>query len=193
MSVWKMCKSKSLRTLISDSEEEKRIHICKSKDGNLFDDMSSSVSQLATKVHGARRKGWRDMTSLFSSKHGDRERLTDAPSPSTEHASISKDDPEPDSARSYFWEGLAVQEPTWSSELKGLADSRLWAPRRPTGIRQNDSETEYEGLAIFPRSSSWDVLDSEQNEKRGPHRPRWSKTHRERGEDPADWHWRPIK
>ncbi|XP_027707680.1 ADP-ribosylation factor GTPase-activating protein 1 [Vombatus ursinus] len=40
----------------------------KVKEGKIFDDVSSGVSHLATKVQGVGSKGWRDVTTFFSGK-----------------------------------------------------------------------------------------------------------------------------
>ncbi|XP_051957925.1 ADP-ribosylation factor GTPase-activating protein 1 isoform X4 [Xyrauchen texanus] len=42
----------------------------KVKEGKLFDDMTVSITGLATKVQGAGAKGWKDMTSFFGGKDG---------------------------------------------------------------------------------------------------------------------------
>ncbi|XP_013362920.1 PREDICTED: ADP-ribosylation factor GTPase-activating protein 1 isoform X2 [Chinchilla lanigera] len=47
----------------------------KVKEGRIFEDVSSGVSHLASKVQGAGSKGWRDVTTFFSGKtdeHSDR-------------------------------------------------------------------------------------------------------------------------
>ncbi|XP_040844217.1 ADP-ribosylation factor GTPase-activating protein 1 isoform X8 [Ochotona curzoniae] len=43
----------------------------KVKEGRLLEDMSTGVSQLASKVQGAGSKGWRDVTTFFSGKAED--------------------------------------------------------------------------------------------------------------------------
>ncbi|KAG9353387.1 hypothetical protein JZ751_017982 [Albula glossodonta] len=43
----------------------------KVKDGKLLDEMTTSITELATKVQGAGAKGWKDMTSFFSAKSED--------------------------------------------------------------------------------------------------------------------------
>uniref|UniRef100_A0A5F9DCU2 ARF GTPase activating protein 1 n=1 Tax=Oryctolagus cuniculus TaxID=9986 RepID=A0A5F9DCU2_RABIT len=40
----------------------------KVKEGRIFDDVSSGVSQLASKVQGVSSKGWRDVTTFFSGR-----------------------------------------------------------------------------------------------------------------------------
>ncbi|XP_019492907.1 PREDICTED: ADP-ribosylation factor GTPase-activating protein 1 isoform X1 [Hipposideros armiger] len=43
----------------------------KVKEGKIFDDVTSGVSQLASKVQGVGSKGWRDVTTFFSGKADD--------------------------------------------------------------------------------------------------------------------------
>uniref|UniRef100_A0A480PIC5 ADP-ribosylation factor GTPase-activating protein 1 n=1 Tax=Sus scrofa TaxID=9823 RepID=A0A480PIC5_PIG len=54
----------------------------KVKEGKIFDDVTSGVSQLASKVQGAGSRGWRDVTTFFSGRTEDSsDRWAGSPSP----------------------------------------------------------------------------------------------------------------
>ncbi|XP_064132408.1 ADP-ribosylation factor GTPase-activating protein 1 isoform X2 [Loxodonta africana] len=112
----------------------------KVKEGRILDDMSSGVSQLASKVQGVSSKGWRDMTTFFSGK-------TEEPSDSTPegvgYQNSSGDHVQGSTINQSFWETF------------GSAS----APR----ARQSPSSGSWTGVensAERKSSDSWDIWGS---------------------------------
>ncbi|XP_069809679.1 ADP-ribosylation factor GTPase-activating protein 1 isoform X2 [Dendropsophus ebraccatus] len=117
----------------------------KVKDGRILEDVSSSVSVLAAKVQGASSKGWRDVTSFFSSKSEDN---TEGPH-SGEGYQQGGDGNGGDSYQNAtpgksFWETFGSSE-----ELK-----------KPTKSPSGDSWTFPENATERKSSDSWEVWGS---------------------------------
>ncbi|XP_006167110.3 ADP-ribosylation factor GTPase-activating protein 1 isoform X3 [Tupaia chinensis] len=80
----------------------------KVKEGRLFDDVSSGVSQLASKVQGVGSKGWRDVTTFFSGKA---EGSLDRPPEGHSYQNSSGDGFQSSTIDQSFWETFGSTEP----------------------------------------------------------------------------------
>ncbi|XP_077612974.1 ADP-ribosylation factor GTPase-activating protein 1 isoform X2 [Crocuta crocuta] len=109
----------------------------KVKEGKIFDDVSSGVSQLASK--GAGSRGWRDVTTFFS---GRAEEPSDRPPEGQSYRSSGGDNPQ-NTVDQSFWETF------------GSAD-----PARGHRSPSSDSWTCADASAEKRSSDSWDVWGS---------------------------------
>ncbi|XP_074066561.1 ADP-ribosylation factor GTPase-activating protein 1 isoform X1 [Macrotis lagotis] len=112
----------------------------KVKEGKIFDDVSSGVSHLATKVQGVGSKGWRDVTTFFSGK-------TDQP---------SERPPEGDSYQNSgggHYQNSAIDQNFW--ETFGNSDIPK-THKSPS----SDSWTYADNSTEKKSSDSWDVWGS---------------------------------
>ncbi|CAN0287426.1 uncharacterized protein LOC133347890 isoform X1 [Lethenteron reissneri] len=204
--IWKLYKSKSMKTLVPDREDDARLSTCKPKDGRLLEDVSTSVSQFATKVtrtactallarsltvaiphaahpvQGARLKGWKDVTSLFSAKHSDHERLTETHSPLLERATRAQQDAADNNVGGKeFWNNFGrkprARERSGNQCSPTKGDPPQWPPEadedggndweQQTTQTQRSWGKRREAEGKFLRSSSWDILDSDFGEREG--------------------------
>ncbi|XP_053782952.1 ADP-ribosylation factor GTPase-activating protein 1 isoform X2 [Desmodus rotundus] len=101
----------------------------KVKEGKLFDDVSSGVSQLASKVQGVGSKGWRDVTTFFSGRG---------------------EDPSDRSLEGQGYQNSAIDQSFW--ETFGSTDPAK-AHRSPS----SDSWTCADASAEKRSSDSWDM------------------------------------
>nr|XP_019609045.1 PREDICTED: ADP-ribosylation factor GTPase-activating protein 1 isoform X11 [Rhinolophus sinicus] len=104
----------------------------KVKEGKIFDDVTSGVSQLASKVQGVGSRGWRDVTTFFSGRADD---SSDRPPDGQGYQSSSVDQS--------FWETFGSNDPAK-------------AHRSPS----SDSWTCADASAEKRSSDSWDVWGS---------------------------------
>ncbi|XP_042835876.1 ADP-ribosylation factor GTPase-activating protein 1 isoform X1 [Panthera tigris] len=111
----------------------------KVKEGKIFEDVSSGVSQLASKVQGASSRGWRDVTTFFSGRAED---PSDRPPEGQSYRSGSGDNPQ-NTVDQSFWETF------------GSAD-----PARGHRSPSSDSWTCADASAEKRSSDSWDVWGS---------------------------------
>ncbi|XP_030388880.1 ADP-ribosylation factor GTPase-activating protein 1 isoform X4 [Gopherus evgoodei] len=112
----------------------------KVKEGKMLDEFSMGVSHLATKVQGVGSKGWRDVTTFFSSKSDD----------------LSERPPEGDSYQNSGGEGYqnnAVDQSFW--ETFGNSD-----PPKAHKSPSSDSWTYVDNSTEKKSSDSWDVWGS---------------------------------
>ncbi|XP_036604813.1 ADP-ribosylation factor GTPase-activating protein 1 isoform X2 [Trichosurus vulpecula] len=112
----------------------------KVKEGKIFDDVSSGVSHLATKVQGVGSKGWRDVTTFFSGK-------TDEP---------SERPPEGDSYQNSgggHYQNSAIDQNFW--ETFGNSD----VPKTHKSP-SSDSWTYADNSTEKKSSDSWDIWGS---------------------------------
>uniref|UniRef100_H3BAN8 Chromosome 1 open reading frame 230 n=1 Tax=Latimeria chalumnae TaxID=7897 RepID=H3BAN8_LATCH len=128
--VWKLYKSKVLKTLGSSPEEELK------EETNDFDipeetipaeERSSTVSQIAQKVQTAGAKGWKTVASLFN-KEDDHKLLTNESSVSSnDHPLAVKMEEETNSAKrtSGFWDAFATKWQQTSRLNQNAAPSKL--------------------------------------------------------------------
>ncbi|XP_031807618.1 ADP-ribosylation factor GTPase-activating protein 1 isoform X1 [Sarcophilus harrisii] len=112
----------------------------KVKEGKIFDDVSSGVSHLATKVQGVGSKGWRDVTTFFSGK-------TDEP---------SERPPEGDSYQNSgggHYQNSAIDQNFWET----FGNSELPKTHKSPS---SDSWTYADNSTEKKSSDSWDIWGS---------------------------------
>ncbi|XP_059561039.1 ADP-ribosylation factor GTPase-activating protein 1 isoform X2 [Myotis daubentonii] len=112
----------------------------KVKEGKIFDDVSSGVSQLASKVQGAGSKGWRDVTTFFSGRAED---PADRPLEDQSYQNSGGDNSQNSAIDQSFWEAFGSTDPAK-------------AHRSPS----SDSWTCADASAEKRSSDSWDVWGS---------------------------------
>ncbi|XP_021501379.1 ADP-ribosylation factor GTPase-activating protein 1 isoform X4 [Meriones unguiculatus] len=105
----------------------------KVKEGRIFDDVSSGVSQLASKVQGVGSKGWRDVTTFFSGKAED---TSDRPVEGHSYQNNSGDNSQNSTIDQSFWETFGSAEPPKAKSPS--SDSWTYADAS-TGRRSSDS------------------------------------------------------
>nr|XP_048297289.1 ADP-ribosylation factor GTPase-activating protein 1 isoform X1 [Myodes glareolus] len=105
----------------------------KVKEGRIFDDVSSGVSQLASKVQGVGSKGWRDVTTFFSGKAED---TSDRPFEGHSYQNSSGDNSQNSTIDQSFWETFGSAEPPKAKSPS--SDSWTYADAS-TGRRSSDS------------------------------------------------------
>ncbi|CAI9572840.1 unnamed protein product [Staurois parvus] len=113
----------------------------KVKDGRILEDVSSSVSSLASKVQGVGTKSWKDVTSFFSGKSEDN---TESPIPGEGYQQSTSDSYQNATSGKSFWETFGSSE-----EIK-----------KPTKSPSGDSWTFPENTAERKSSDSWEVWGS---------------------------------
>ncbi|KAM8775810.1 ADP-ribosylation factor GTPase-activating protein 1 isoform 1-T1 [Rhynchonycteris naso] len=112
----------------------------KVKEGKIFDDVSSGVSQLASKVQGVSSKGWRDVTTFFSGRAED---PLDRPPEGQSYQNSGGDNSQNSAIDPSFWETFGGSDPAQ-------------AHRSPS----SDSWTCADASAEKRSSDSWDVWGS---------------------------------
>ncbi|XP_042638721.1 ADP-ribosylation factor GTPase-activating protein 1 [Orycteropus afer afer] len=112
----------------------------KVKEGRILDDVSSGVSQLASKVQGVGSKGWRDVTTFFSGKT---EEPSDRPPEGSGYQQSCGDHGQPGGVDQSFWETFGSAD---ASRARQSPSSNSW-----TCV---DNSTERRS------SDSWDVWGS---------------------------------
>ncbi|KAL6031809.1 hypothetical protein STEG23_030785 [Scotinomys teguina] len=105
----------------------------KVKEGRIFDDVSSGVSQLASKVQGVGSKGWRDVTTFFSGKAED---TSERPLEGHSYQNSSGDNSQNSTIEQSFWETFGSAEPPKAKSPS--SDSWTYADAS-TGRRSSDS------------------------------------------------------
>ncbi|XP_011372441.1 ADP-ribosylation factor GTPase-activating protein 1 [Pteropus vampyrus] len=106
----------------------------KVKEGKIFDEVSSGVSQLASKVQGVGSRGWRDVTTFFSGRADD---PSDRPP-----------------------EGPGCQHSAGDGSQHGAIDQGFWETfgnAEPAQARRSPSS---DGWACAKAADSWDVWGS---------------------------------
>ncbi|XP_062951161.1 ADP-ribosylation factor GTPase-activating protein 1 isoform X3 [Cynocephalus volans] len=122
------------------------------KEGKLFDDVSSGVSQLAFKVQGVSSKGWRDVTTFFSGKAED---PSDRPPESHSYQNSGEDNFQNSTMGQSFWETFGSTEPpravkspssdSWtcadtSTEKRSSDSWEVWGSGSASNKNSNNSE-----------------------------------------------------
>ncbi|XP_029392080.1 ADP-ribosylation factor GTPase-activating protein 1 isoform X1 [Mus pahari] len=105
----------------------------KVKEGRIFDDVSSGVSQLASKVQGVGSKGWRDVTTFFSGKAED---TSDRPLEGHSYQNSSGDNSQNSNIDQSFWETFGNAEPP---KAKSPSSDSWTCADASTGRRSSDS------------------------------------------------------
>ncbi|KAG3263657.1 ADP ribosylation factor GTPase activating protein 1, transcript variant X5 [Ictidomys tridecemlineatus] len=105
----------------------------KVKEGRIFDDVSSGVSQLASKVQGVGSKGWRDVTTFFSGKAED---PSDRPLEGHSYQNSRGDTFASGTIDQSFWETFGSTEPP---KAKSPSSDSWTCADASTGRRSSDS------------------------------------------------------
>ncbi|XP_058033603.1 testis development-related protein [Ahaetulla prasina] len=164
--MWKL--NKSSKVLLDDSPEEEDSHRqetpsppspagtfsaqTKNKDSCLQDEVTSSVSQLATKVQGAGFRGWKEVTSIFN-KDDEQQLLTGCRSPKSKGTNMKLKEDLKSEKKGGFWDSLVIKQNIHSrkpDEIEG------WEPPQiPASDHLNDAEN------TLSDSSSWSGWEDE--------------------------------
>ncbi|XP_012367211.2 ADP-ribosylation factor GTPase-activating protein 1 isoform X1 [Nomascus leucogenys] len=122
----------------------------KVKEGKIFDDVSSGVSQLASKVQGVGSKGWRDVTTFFSGKA---EGPLDSPSEGHSYQNSGPDHFQNSTIDQSFWETFGSAEPT---KARKSPSSDSWTCADTSTERRSSDSWEVWGSASTNRNSNSD-------------------------------------
>ncbi|KAL4690622.1 hypothetical protein H8957_003727 [Semnopithecus entellus] len=122
----------------------------KVKEGKIFDDVSSGVSQLASKVQGVGSKGWRDATTFFSGKA---EGPLDSPSEGHSYQNSGLDHLQNSTIDQSFWETFGSAEPT---KARKSPSSDSWTCADTSTERRSSDSWEVWGSASTNRNSNSD-------------------------------------
>uniref|UniRef100_A0A8C8ZW54 ADP-ribosylation factor GTPase-activating protein 1 n=1 Tax=Prolemur simus TaxID=1328070 RepID=A0A8C8ZW54_PROSS len=126
----------------------------KVKEGRIFDDVSSGVSQLASKVQGVGSKGWRDVTTFFSGKAED---SSDGPPEGHGYQSSGGDNSQSSAIDQSFWESFGSAEP---SRARKSPSSDSWTCADTSTERRSSGSWEVWGSASNHRDSNSDGWES---------------------------------
>ncbi|XP_028674281.1 uncharacterized protein C1orf232 [Erpetoichthys calabaricus] len=114
-SVWKIYKSKVLKTFTDQEEEEEEETTAPEEEQTAVtpsqaEDGSSTMSQLAKKMQGAGAKGWKSMASLFN-REDEHKLLASESSPHTaDHPlAVKPEEPHVEKRSTGFWDTFAVK------------------------------------------------------------------------------------
>ncbi|KAM6138942.1 testis development-related protein [Phoenicopterus ruber ruber] len=185
--MWKL--NKSSKVLLDDSPEEEETRprgpppaaACaaaafaapQNKDQFLHDEVSSSVSQLATKVQGASFRGWKEVTSMFN-KDDEQQLLAGCKSPKSKGTNLKLKEELKSEKKPGFWDSLVIKQNVQSrkpDEIEGweppqitaadstsdaataLSDYTAWSGWED----ETKGSTKYTNLASSGNSSRWSI------------------------------------
>ncbi|KAJ7340977.1 hypothetical protein JRQ81_004264 [Phrynocephalus forsythii] len=181
--MWKL--NKSGKILLDDSpEEEDDRHPrrdsppppaspAQNKDPSLHDEVTSSVSQLATKVQGAGFRGWKEVASIFG-KEDEQQLLTGCKSPKSKGTSSKSKEDVKLEKKTGFWDSLVAKQNIQSrkpDEIEGWEPPQIPAgdslsevanalhdpPSWPGWEDETKGSTKYTNLASSGNSSRWSI------------------------------------
>ncbi|XP_066468479.1 testis development-related protein [Tiliqua scincoides] len=185
--MWKL--NKSGKVLLDDSPEEEESHLqdsppapspaatsssAQNKDLFLHDEVTSSVSQLATKVQGAGFRGWKEVTSIFS-KDDEQQLLTGCKSPKSKGTSLKLKEDVKLEKKAGFWDSLVIKQNIQSrkpDEIEGWEPPQIPAsdhhltdagntlcdyPSWSGWEDETKGSTKYTNLASSGNSSRWSI------------------------------------
>ncbi|XP_061920058.1 uncharacterized protein C1orf232 [Entelurus aequoreus] len=124
--LWRVYKSKVLKTLNPEYVEETADEVCE-MDEDLSpvqeDEGQNAVSQLARKMQGAGVRSWNKMSALFY-KDDQHQLLQETESPPVpDHPLAARpEEPPPDTKRSGFWDGFAAN---WAAKKQAEAAQKM--------------------------------------------------------------------
>ncbi|XP_060766996.1 ADP-ribosylation factor GTPase-activating protein 1 isoform X2 [Neoarius graeffei] len=134
----------------------------KVKDGKLFDEVTVSFSDFASKVQGAGVKGWKDMSSFFSGKPGE---AADGPAGGDDYHSESAGYQNSDGVDHGFWDSFGNN-----------------ANNKPRKSPSSESWTHVENSGGKKSSDSWENWGSDNKHSTGDSWENWE-NHWENGGD----------
>ncbi|XP_067400947.1 testis development-related protein isoform X3 [Emydura macquarii macquarii] len=143
------------------------------KDQFLHDEVTSSVSQLATKVQSASFRGWKEVTSMFN-KDDEQQLLAECKSPKSKGTNLKLKEDVKSEKKSGFWDSLAIKQNIQSrkpDEIEGWEPPQITAgdPISDAGNTLSDysswsgwedetkGSTKYTNLASSGNSSRWSI------------------------------------
>ncbi|XP_060703679.1 uncharacterized protein C1orf232 [Hemiscyllium ocellatum] len=142
--IWKVYKSKVLRSFTTDEEEEVKEQNNDTAIDMTTEEGSSSVSQLAKKVQGASAKGWKCMSSLFN-KDDEHKLLPAENTAPVEHVLSEPAPKEPEKKLTGFWDAFATKWNQTSEANKvsdGAGEGEAEAAAGPALTEDGDGGTE---------------------------------------------------
>uniref|UniRef100_A0A803VAS1 Testis development related protein n=1 Tax=Ficedula albicollis TaxID=59894 RepID=A0A803VAS1_FICAL len=180
--MWKL--NKSSKVLLDDSPEEEETRprgpppaaafaAPQNKDQFLHDEVSSSVSHLATKVQGASFRGWKEVTSMFN-KDDEQQLLAGCKSPKSKGTNLKLKEEMKSEKKPGFWDSLVIKQNVPSrkpDEIEGweppqittadstsdaatpLSDYTAWSGWED----ETKGSTKYTNLASSGNSSRWSI------------------------------------
>nr|XP_048701316.1 LOW QUALITY PROTEIN: testis development-related protein [Caretta caretta] len=182
--MWKL--NKSSKVLLDDSPEEEETRLrdpppqpaasaaaAQNKDQFLHDEVTSSVSQLATKVQSASFRGWKEVTSMFN-KDDEQQLLAECKSPKSKGTNLKLKEDVKSEKKSGFWDSLAIKQNIQSrkpDQIEGWEPPQITAgdPISDAGNTVSDypswsgwedetkGSTKYTNLASSGNSSRWSI------------------------------------
>ncbi|XP_030411402.1 LOW QUALITY PROTEIN: testis development-related protein [Gopherus evgoodei] len=143
------------------------------KDQFLHDEVTSSVSQLATKVQSASFRGWKEVTSMFN-KDDEQQLLAGCKAPKSKGTNLKLKEDVKSEKKSGFWDSLAIKQNTQSrkpDQIEGWEPPHITAgdPVSDAGNTLSDypswagwedetkGSTKYTNLASSGNSSRWSI------------------------------------
>ncbi|XP_060714256.1 ADP-ribosylation factor GTPase-activating protein 1 isoform X3 [Tachysurus vachellii] len=125
----------------------------KVKDGKLFDDVTVSFNDLASKVQGAGAKGWKDMSSFFSGKPAE---SADGPAGGDDYHSESAGYQNSDGVKQTFWDSFGENNKT-----KKSPSSESWTHvENSGGKKSSDSWENWGSDNKHSTGDSWENWES---------------------------------
>ncbi|XP_008944605.1 PREDICTED: testis development-related protein [Merops nubicus] len=143
------------------------------KDQFLHDEVSSSVSQLATKVQGASFRGWKEVTSMFN-KDDEQQLLAGCKSPKSKGTNLKLKEEVKSEKKPGFWDSLVIKQNVPSrkpDEIEGWEPPQITAADSASDAATTLSDytawsgwedetkgsTKYTNLASSGNSSRWSI------------------------------------
>ncbi|XP_034622790.1 testis development-related protein [Trachemys scripta elegans] len=143
------------------------------KDQFPHDEVTSSVSQLATKVQSAGFRGWKEVTSMFN-KDDEQQLLAGCKAPKSKGTNLKLKEDVKSEKKSGFWDSLAIKQNTQSrkpDQIEGWEPPQITAgdPISDAGNTLSDypswsgwedetkGSTKYTNLASSGNSSRWSI------------------------------------
>uniref|UniRef100_A0A4X2KSN5 Testis development related protein n=1 Tax=Vombatus ursinus TaxID=29139 RepID=A0A4X2KSN5_VOMUR len=180
--MWKLNKSK---VLLDDSPEEEESRAegtappppaaaaSQNKDQLLQDEITSSVSQLATKVQGASFRGWKEVTSMFN-KDDEQQLLEKCKSPKFKGTNLRIKEDVKTEKKSGFWDSLVLKQNIQSKkpdEIEGWEPPQITLEDPATDVGDSSRDhlswpgwedetkgsTKYTNLTSSGNSSRWSI------------------------------------
>nr|XP_033819204.1 ADP-ribosylation factor GTPase-activating protein 1 [Geotrypetes seraphini]XP_033819205.1 ADP-ribosylation factor GTPase-activating protein 1 [Geotrypetes seraphini] len=165
----------------------------KVKEGRMFDDVSTGVSHLASKVQGISIKGWHDVTTFFGGKA---EESPERPPMDQSYQNNSGNSYQNSSADKTFWETFGSQDvakthkspssDSWtyadnSGEKKSSDSWDVWGSETVSNNKNSNSD----GWDTW--ESNWESTGTESRAKKAAPKSKGKATEPEDGWDNANW------
>ncbi|XP_072490447.1 testis development-related protein isoform X2 [Notamacropus eugenii] len=150
-----------------------RVWTTRNKDQLLQDEITSSVSQLATKVQGASFRGWKEVTSMFN-KDDEQQLLEKCKSPKFKGTNLRIKEDVKTEKKSGFWDSLVLKQNMQSKkpdEIEGWEPPQITLEDPATDVgdssrdhlswpgweEETKGSTKYTNLSSSGNSSRWSI------------------------------------